>query len=242
MFIRSRSVLCAGAIAGAAVGAVVRSDPASAELASDPEYTETYDAGTPDTGHWILTTDPARPRVIEPTDGNPGGYLYGEVATAVPTWSTASTRYQPGVDDASKRDSIFVGNYYLNDINYLSADLRIYQAGSWTADRTVTVILRSWDTATDSVAYEATYSLPDMPNIPQGWQRYEFRIDARSARVPSGWVFMHGDGTPGSDAEWATFMQQIDFVGFGYWKPGYAYPSLGLWTLGIDNIHTGTQR
>lgn len=243
MFLRYCATVCTAVVAVAAIGGDARSasDAAAAQLGS-PGYTETYEAGTQDTGNWILTTDPTRPRVIEPTGGNPGGYLYGEVATAVPTWATASTRYQPGVDDASKRDSIFVGDYYLNGIDYVGADLQIYQAGSWTADRTVTLVLRSWDAATNSVAYEATCSLPDMPQVPQGWQHYEFRVDARSTRVPSGWVFMHGDGTPGTDAEWATFMHQIDFVGFGYWKPGYAYPSLGLWQLGIDNIYVGTQR
>lgn len=243
MFLRCCTTLFTAVIAVAVIGGDPRStSDADAQQLPDTEFTETYEAGTLDTGNWILTTDPARPRVIESTGGNPGGYLYGEVATAVPTWATASTRYQPGVDDASKRDSIFVGDYYLNDINYVSADLRIYQVGSWTADRTVTLILRSWDAATDSVAYEATCSLPDMPQVPQGWQHYQFRVDATSARVPPGWVFTRGDGTPGTDAEWATFMHQIDFVGFGYWKPGYGYPSLGLWQLGIDNIHIGTQR
>ena len=32
-------------------------------------------------------------------------------------------------------------------------------------------------------------------------------------------------------------MHQVDLVGFGFWKPGFGYPSLGLWQLGIDNIH-----
>ena len=35
-------------------------------------------------------------------------------------------------------------------------------------------------------------------------------------------------------------MHQIDVVGVGFWKPGYMYPALGLWKLGIDNIHIGT--
>jgi len=25
----------------------------------------------------------------------------------------------------------------------------------------------------------------------------------------------------------------------GYWRSGFAYPSLGIWKLGIDNIHVG---
>jgi hypothetical protein len=180
--------------------------------------------------------------VIEASGGNPGGYLHGEVASAIPTWSTASTRYQPGVADADKRDSEFVGDYQGRGITYLGADLEVIQAGSWTADRAVTLVLRRWDAATDSIAYEATSTLPDLPQVPQGWQHYEFKVDAGAAKIPPGWVFTHGDGTPGSDAEWASFMQQIDMVGIGYWKPGYAYPSLGVWQLGLDNVYVGTRR
>ncbi len=205
----------------------------------DTDFTERYDTGTMDVGNWALTTTTLRPRIIEPTGGHPGGYLYSEVSTAIPTWSTASTRFQPGVDDEAKRDSVFVGNYYANHVNHVSADLQVFQAGAWTASRTVTLHLMSWDVASNSVAFEAFYSLPDIPTVPVGWHHYNFDVDARSARVPSGWDFRRGDGTPGTDTDWATFMHQIDAVGFGYWKPGFAYPSLGIWKLGIDNIHVG---
>lgn len=218
-------------------GEAVMSDAQSAN--GYAAFTETFDAGTLDVGHWLLTTDPLRARIIEPTGGHPGGYLYGEVSTACPTWSTASTRYQPGVDDDAKRDSIFVGNYHANGIDHVSADMIIYQPGAWTSDRTVTLELVSWDVATDSVAFDATYSLPDIHKVPTRWIHYDFKVDARSATIPSGWVLTRGDGTPGTDADWAVFMHQIDLVGFGYWKPGYAYPSLGIWHLGIDNIHVG---
>jgi hypothetical protein len=228
---------CPARISGIAIAlAGLFSTPANA----DTTFTETYDAGTQDAGNWILTTDPVRPRVIEPTGGDPGGYLYGEVSSAIPTWATASTRYQPGVNDPAKRDSVFVGDYYTNQINHVSADLQVLQAGSWTSDRTVTLELVSWDVNANTVAYQATFSLPDMPQVPHGWKHYDFAVDAQSTTIPAGWVFQRGDGTPGSDAEWPVFMHQIDLVGFGYWKPGYAYPSLGLWQLGIDNIQVST--
>jgi hypothetical protein len=204
------------------------------------DFTETYDAGTMDIGNWVLTTDMLRPRIIEPTGGHPGGYLYSEVSTAIPTWATVSRRYEPGIDDESKRDSIFVGDYYTNGIDYISVDLRVLQAGSWTSNRTVTLLLRSWDATNNTVAFEATYSLPDIPNVPVAWNGYHFHVNARSATVPRGWSFHRGDGSPGTDSDWAIFMHQIDLVGFGYWKPDFAYPSLGLWKLGIDNIHVGS--
>lgn len=222
----------------AAIGVALASALGAAANA-DTSFTETYEAGTADVGNWLLTTDAQRARIIETTGGNPGGYLHGEVASAIPTWSTASTRYQPGVDDGAKRDSVFVGDYQAGAIGHLSADLEVEQAGSWTSDRTVTLVLRSWDAATDSIAFEATFSLPDMPRVPRGWQHYDFAIDAQSPVIPPGWVLTRGDGNPGSDADWASLMHQIDYVGIGYWKPGYAYPSLGLWQLGIDNIRVG---
>lgn len=199
-------------------------------------FTETFSPWTFDVGHWALTTNDLRARVIEPTGGNPGGYLHGEVASPIPTWSTASRRFDPEAGS----DTIFVGNYLANDIRRISADLCVYQAGSWSASRTVTLQLVRWDVANATILLEATYSLPDIPDVPDGWRHYKFRVDARSATIPPGWQLEHGDGSPATDADWAVLMHQIDVVGFGFWKPGYMYPALGLWELGIDNIHVGT--
>jgi hypothetical protein len=229
---------CSARIAGILAAAACVADASSP--GTDIDFTETFDDGTTDVGHWGLTTNPLRSRVVEPTGGDPGGYLYGEVSTPTPTWSTASTRYQPGIGDQVDQDNIFVGNYYARHINHVSADLRIYQVGSWTPGRTVTLHLVRWTGESNSVAFEAFYSPLDVPSAPTGWHHYDFRVDARSARVPPGWTFRRGDGKPGTDADWATFMHQIDFVGIGYWKPGYFYPALGIWKLGIDNIHVGT--
>jgi len=203
----------------------------------DVDFTESYGSDTGDEGNWLLTTDAFGARTIRPKGGNPGGYLYAEVTSAIPTWATASQRYQPGVNDEFKRNSIFVGNYYAEAIETIGVDLEVLAAGSWTSDRTLTLQLLSWDVANNGVAYEALYSLPDMVTAPAGWNHYDFNVDARSTTVPAGWMFTRGDGTAGTDADWATFMHQIDLVGFGYWKPGYYYPGLNSWNLGIDNIH-----
>ena len=214
---------------------------AGVDTPSGVDFTETYESGSQDVGNWILSDEPTRPRMINATGGDPGSYLYSEVSTSIPTWSTASTRYQPGVFDASKRNSVFVGDYYTASINKLSVDLEVIQPGSWTEDRTVTLHLMSWDTANNKLAVDATYSLPDIPDVPVGWQHYDFMIDSQSPTIPTGWVLMRGDGTPGTDADWATLMHQIDLVGFGYWKPFFGYPASGLWQLGIDNIRITSQ-
>lgn len=231
------------ALLGPAAACAVADEPAADPAVSDGEipymtrgFTETYSWNTRDVGHWALTTNDLRARVIEETGGNPGGYLYGEVASPIPTWSTASRRYDPIIGE----DTIFVGNYSANRVRRLSADLCVYQAGSWSASRTVTLQLVRWDIANATIALEATYSLPDIPEVPNGWRRYDFAVDAGSATIPPGWEVERGDGTPATDADWARLMQQIDVVGFGFWKMGYMYPALGLWELGIDNIHIGT--
>ena len=213
---------------------------ADAPIDSPPgvSFTETFAADTADVGNWELSSSG---RMINPDGGDPGGYLYGEVSDHAPGWQTSSTRRQPGNNDADKRDSIFVGDYYANDIKYLSADLQVYQVGSWTRDRAVTLRLMRWDGATDSVMFDAFFSLPDLPDAPVGWNHYDFSIDARSPTVPPGWDFTRGDGTIGTDADWATFMHQIDWVVIGYFKKDTAYPGLNPWQLGIDNIHIGTQ-
>lgn len=240
MRFRACSVLVA--LLGPAAACAVADEPTTDSTASADEtfairgFTETYSPGTRDVGHWTLTTNDLRVRVIEPTGGNPGGYLYGEVASPIPTWSSVS----PRIDPEAGGESFFVGNYLANDIRRISADLCVYQAGSWSESRTVTLQLVRWDVANATVALEATYSLPDIPNVPDGWRHYKFSVDARSATIPPGWQLERGDGTPATDADWAVLMHQIDVVSFGLWKPGYMYPALGLWELGIDNIHIGT--
>jgi hypothetical protein len=204
------------------------------------EFTESYDCGTRDIGAWALSANDLRARDLEPSGGDPGGYLYSEVATPIPTWSTASPRVEQAFGEPITRDNRFVGNYYANRIHRLSADMYVYQAGSWSASRTVTLQLTRWDVENATAALQATYSLPDIPQVPDGWQHYTFEVDARSPTVPSGWRLQRGDGTPATDADWAVLMRQIDVVSFGYWKLGYMYPALGLWKLGIDNIHIGT--
>lgn len=217
------------------------SAPAQAEvLAGFRSFTEHYSPGSLDLGHWSLTTNDLRPRQIEPSGGNPGGYLYSEVSSPIPTWSTASPRLLGEVGPDAVLDSMFVGNYYADRVHRITADLCIYQAGSWSASRTVTLQLVRWDFVADTVAFEATYSLPDIPELPIGWQHVAFEFDPRSPTIPPGWTLARGDGTPASDADWATLMHQVDIVGLGYWKLGYMYPALGLWQLGIDNVHIGT--
>jgi len=248
MQVRAGSVLAV--IVGHAAGCGDLADPPRGDTAVSHEesshddtprvvrdFTETYGAASLDAGHWALSTNDLRTREIEPGGGNPGGFLYSEVSSPIPTWSTASSRVQSASDDGAIRDTIFVGDYRANDIQSIAADLCVYHAGSWSASRTVSLQLTRWDRANDAPALRATYSLPDIAEVPSGWQHYVFDVDANAPQIPPGWSVTRSDGTPGDAADWAFLMQQVDVVSFGYWKPGHVYPALGLWQLGIDNVH-----
>ena len=202
-------------------------------------FIETYDDGT-DVGIWNCSL--SVPRIIETSGGNPGAYVQqGGFSTHVPTWFSVSTRYQPGFNDTYKNDSIYTGDWTSLGVTSLTADLNIIQAGGWGPDRAVTLELLQMDDTGFNVNYEATYTLHDLPNPPVGWHRYSFRVNANSPRIPHGWVFTRGDGSPGTDAEWSPFLHRIDLTSIGYYKPGFAYVGFGAWILGIDNIEIAFQ-
>jgi hypothetical protein len=87
-----------------------------------------------------------------------------------------------------------------------------------------------------TVNYVATYSTALMYSPPVGWTHYDFPVGANLSTPPAGWVFTRGDGSPPGPGEWTTFLSRIDIVTLVYAQPGFAYPSLGTWTLGLDNV------
>jgi hypothetical protein len=202
-------------------------------------FVETYDDGT-DVGLWHCSV--GVPRTIEISGGNPGAYLQqGGFSSSIPTWASISTRFQPGVNDPYKIDSIYTGDWTSLGVTHITADLNVIQVATWATDRAVTLELLQMDETGFNVNYDATYTLPDLPEPPIGWQTYSFPVDANSPTIPQGWVFTRGDGTPGTDAEWSPFLHRIDLTSIGFYKPGFAYPSLGTWILGIDNIEVDFQ-
>ena len=203
-------------------------------LGQTNSFIETYDDGT-DVGLWHCSV--GAPRTTEISGGNPGAYVQqGGFSTSTPTWASISTRFQPGVNDLYKVDSIYTGDWTSLGVTGIAADLNVIQVGTWATDRAVTLELLQMDETGFNVNYDATYTLPDLPDPPVGWQTYSFPIDANSPTIPQGWVFTRGDGTPGTDAEWSPFLHRVDLTSIGFYKPGFGYPSLGTWTLGIDNI------
>jgi hypothetical protein len=213
--------------------------PAPRIFGQTNSFVETYDDGT-DVGLWHCSVGVAR--IIEISGGNPGAYLQqGGFSTSIPTWASISTRFQPGVPDPYKIDTIYTGDWTSLGVTSIIVDLNVIHVATWATDRAVTLELLQMDETGFNVNYDATYTLPDLPNPPVGWQTYSFPVDANSPTIPEGWVFTRGDGTPGTDAEWSPFLHRIDLTSIGFYKPGFAYPSLGTWILGIDNIEIDFQ-
>jgi hypothetical protein len=152
--------------------------PASGIFGQTNSFVETYDDGT-DVGLWHCSV--GVPRVIEVSGGNPGEYLQqGGFSSAVPTWASISTRFQPGVNDPYKIDSIYTGDWTSLGVTSLAVDLNVIQVATWATDRAVTLELLQMDETGFNVNYDATYTLPDLPEPPVGWQTYSFPVDANS--------------------------------------------------------------
>src|SRR5215831_15582348 len=123
-------------------------------------FIETYDDGT-DVGLWHCSV--GVPRLIESSGGNPGMYLQqGGFSSAIPTWASISTRFQPGVNDPYKIDSIYTGDWTSLGVTRIAADLNVIQVATWTTDRAATLELLQMDETGFNVNYDATYTLPDL--------------------------------------------------------------------------------
>ena len=124
-------------------------------------FIETYDDGT-DVGLWHCSVN--APRLLEAIGGNPGAYIQqGGFSTAVPTWASISTRFQPGVSDPYKIDSIYTGDWTSLGVTSITVDLNVIQVATWATDRAVTLELLQMDETGFNVTYDATYTLPDPP-------------------------------------------------------------------------------
>jgi hypothetical protein len=183
---------------------------------------ETFDNGTTNID-WMLTTDPGRLLRIEPTGGNPGAYLHGQVQAAVPTWSAAA-----GATN-------FLGDYAAKGVTNMGTDINIF-VGNDEPNRNLTLDLRSTlGTGNYSLGLEAYYIGRDISNLGPGWNSYVYPLDAHSTVVPAGWTLLRGNGTPGNGQDWQALMHDVEAVGFELGSPGFAYTDHTLFDLGLDN-------
>jgi hypothetical protein len=194
--------------------AVVR--PAAADII------ETFSNGS-DNGDWHLTTNPLRSLGIQPSGGNPGAYMRGDVNSATPTW------YVPYGTTTN-----FLGDYYAKGVTGMSADINIF-VGNQEPNRTLTLDLQTTlGTGDFSNAIEAYYIGPDISNNQPGWVHYQFSLDARSSVIPTGWTVFR-NGLPGNANDWQLLMHDVETFGFVLGQPGFAYTNHTVWDLGLDN-------
>jgi hypothetical protein len=187
-------------------------------------FVETFENGSDD-GNWHLTSDPSRLLVIEPTGGNPGAYLHGQVDAAVPTW------YVP----LGTTPTHFLGDYAARGVGVMSFDVNIF-SGLQVPGRAVTLDLETtFGTGDFTKGVDAYYIGTDISKLPVGWHTYVYPLDATSPTIPPGWVVTRGNGKKGTDADWQALMQDVETIGLELGKPGYAYP-FSFWDLGLDNV------
>jgi hypothetical protein len=150
---------------------------------------------------------------VEPSGGDPGAYLRGQFAGAVPTWYVPVGASSP-----------FLGSYQSEHVTALSLDLNIMQ-GFQAPDRFLTLDLRSsFGTGDFSKGLEAFYIGADISNFQPGWSHYDFSLPASSAAIPSGWTLLRGDGSAASASDWGRLMSDVETLGFELGAPGYALP------------------
>ena len=58
-----------------------------------------------------------------------------------------------------------------------------------------------------NVTYDATYTLPDLPDPPVGWQTCSFPVNANSPTISHGLGLYTRRRAPGTDAEWSPFLR-----------------------------------
>jgi len=185
---------------------------------------DTFDNNT-NLGTWRLTTNPNMLYQIEPSGGNPGPYLHGQVSTAIPTWFINNPAGNP-----------FVGNYAAEGVTSFSFDMKI-SGGVQVPGRNMTLhLFTTLGTGNPSQGIEAYFVGTDISTFPIGWHNYAYSIDAASLSIPAGWVVMKGNGNPGTGADWHNLMTHIENVTMALGTPGFFYPNLNVWDLGLDNV------
>jgi hypothetical protein len=204
------------------LAAVASGMPAAADVV------DTFDNNV-NQGTWRLTNNPNRLYRIETSGGNPGAYLHGQVATAVPTWYIDQPVGNP-----------FTGDFAAAGFRSFRFDLTI-SGGIQVPDRVLTFhLFTTLGTGDPTQGIDAYHLGEDISNYMPGWNTYAYPLDAASPTIPAGWHVTEGNGSPGTDADWRSLMTHIEDVHMELGQPGYAYPNLGVWDLGLDNVTLST--
>ncbi len=169
------------------------------------------------------------PDVMEPSGGNPGGWLHNPGVDS----------FAPILTSPSSGAGGFHGDYRAMGVTGISIDARTDAAAFGAGGRNFSMVLRdtkgTLSQADDDYAY---YVGSLVPQPGQGWVHYNFPIPSASTdAVPSGWKGgWAGDlenFRPGVD--WNDVIQNVDRVEFWWLDPAFV-ALFQQWDVGVDNI------
>ena len=206
-------------LAALALGAAAASAPASAQI-------DDFDAGTNPNG-WtfgVTTGD-----ILEPTGGNPGGWLHNPLIDSfAPILTSGST-----ATNAVPTDMRAAGVTRI-DIDAITNGVSITAAG-----RSFTILLRDTKGTPDVNDDDYAYSVGALvPQVGQGWVSYSFDVPSASndptpAGWSGGWVGDLSAFRPG--VTWSDVISSVDVVEFWWIDPTF-FAIFQQWDVGVDNI------
>jgi hypothetical protein len=173
---------------------------------------------------------------IEPTGGNPGGYLGNAMQDAPYPVLTCAW-------DASG----WTGNLADAGATRISGDFQTFDStNQWLGEFYFTVLFRNHmgtpnDIEDDVFVYIDPYAY-DCPDIGEGWKHYEFDLpfdfNGGPGELPAGWVggsYYSGNATFPSDVTFREVVTNIGRVEFWFNHPDWA-AIFATHHTGVDNI------
>jgi hypothetical protein len=206
----------AGFLAGACVLAGL------VQAAAGQSHVETFTGGT-NHGAWTIGNGFD---TLESAGGNPGWYLHN------PNIDTFAPQPRTGAGVASA----YTGDYRARDVRSLGIDL-ITHSTQFNFARPLALMLGN-DAGTpfnfndDCFVYVVSSQL--VPQVAEGWKRFEIAVPAQSATMPAGWT-TQGACSASPDVAWNNVITNVTSVRWFYGDPANFF-IFDIWNIGIDNV------
>lgn len=194
-------------------------------LAAQGSETDDFDTGLNNAG-WNFGVIPAD--VIEPTGGNPNGWLHNDQIDMFTVILRNDTTTGP-----------WVGDYRAAGVSRIHFDAQTLGAVFGAAGRDMSILLR--DTKGTALVDDDDYAYYVghlVPQVGAGWKHFNFEIPSQSTDpVPFGWKGgWVGDGEnfrPGVD--WNDVITNVDVVEIWWMDPSF-FAIFQTWNVGVDNL------
>jgi hypothetical protein len=193
--------------------------PAAAQL----PFNETFEAGS-NVGAWTLGVPMSNPS----SGGNPGAYISGTVDTFAPQPRTSAV------------GNVFTGNWRTQGVRSVGIDLRTISV-QFNFDRELTLMLGNdngtpGNTSDDCVVY--FLGTRRVPQIAEGWKKFDFYVAADSTTLPTGWLHLGPCSDP--NAAWNSVITNVSYVKYFYGDPTFFF-IFDMWTVGLDNARIAAE-